>query len=121
MEKVERSGIWCGLLALVTALCLLVGGAGTAAAEPAQTDPVPTGIYAYTPGGFLPGANGKAVILGWVQATWPDGTDTSGMKQLDGVSSWQLPGATVSLYSHPTSKADRESGAATPPRSNNHL
>ena len=110
MEKIKRSGAWCGLLALVTALCLLVGGAGTAVAEPNSTDPVstrisaavPTSIHAYCPGGFLPGANGKAPIYGDVSATWPDGTDTP------------LPGATVSLYPHPTSKEARESGTATP-------
>lgn len=102
MEKVKRSGIWCGFLALVTALCLLVGGADTAVAEPAQEGPVPTSIQAYCPGGFLPGANGKAPIYGDVSATWPDGTHTP------------LPGATVSLYPHPTSKEARESGTATP-------
>lgn len=102
METVRRSGIWCGLLAFVTALCLSVGGAGTAVAEPAEAGPVPTGIFAYNPGGFLPGANGKAPIYGKVSATWPDGTDTA------------LSGATVSLYPHPTSKADRESGAVAP-------
>lgn len=102
METVRRSGIWCGLLALVTALCLLVGGAGTAVAEPAQEGPVPTSIHAYCPGGFLPGANGKAPIYGDVSATWPGGADTA------------LSGATVSLYPHPTSKEARESGTATP-------
>lgn len=102
MEKIKRSGAWCGLLALVTALCLLVGGAGTAVAEPAQEGPVPTSIHKYCPGGFLPGANGKAPIYGSVSATWPDGTETP------------LSGATVSLYPHPTSKEARESGTATP-------
>ena len=102
MEKIKRSVAWRSLLVLVTALCLLVGGTGTAAAEPTQADRVPTRIHAYTPGGFLPGANGKAVILGSVSATWPDGSYTD------------LSGATVSLYSHPTSKADRESGDAAP-------
>lgn len=42
------------------------------------------------------------MILGSVSATWPDGSYTD------------LSGATVSLYSHPTSKADRESGDAAP-------
>lgn len=102
MEKIKRSGAWCGLLALVTALCLLMGGAGTALAEPTQEDPVPARIEVYCPGGFLPGANGKATILGSVSAAWPDGTHTV------------LSGATVSLYPHPTSKEDRLSGAATP-------
>lgn len=102
METVRRSGIWCGLLALVTALCLLVGGANTAVAEPAEAGPVPTRISAYTPGGFLPGANGKAPIYGSVSATWSGGTEA------------RLPGATVSLYPHPTSKEARESGTATP-------
>ena len=103
MEKIKRSGAWCGLLALVPALCLLVGGgAGTAVAEPAQEGPVPTSVHAYCPGEFLPGANGKAPIYGDVSATWPDGTYAP------------LPGATVSLYPHPTSKEARESGTATP-------
>lgn len=102
MEKIKRSGAWGGLLALVTVLCLLVGGTGTAAAEPTQADRVPERIEGYTPGGFLPGADGKAVILGSVSATWPDGSYTD------------LVGATVSLYPHPTSKADRESGVVTP-------
>ena len=102
METVRRSDIWCGLLALVTTLCLVVGGADMAVAEPAEADPVPTTISAYTPGGFLPGANGKAPIYGSVSATWPDGTDTA------------LSGAAVSLYPHPTSKEDRESGAVAP-------
>lgn len=110
VETVRRSGIWCGLLAFVTALCLVVGGAGTAVAEPAEAgpvptrsaDPVPTTISAYTPGGFLPGADGKAPIYGSVSAIWPGGTEA------------KLPGATVSLYPHPTSKEDRESGAVAP-------
>ena len=102
MEKIKRSGAWCGLLAFVTVLCLLVGGTGTAAAEPTQADRVPVSIGTYTPGGFLPGADGKAVILGSVSATWPDGSYAP------------LPGATVSLYPHPTSKEARKSGTATP-------
>lgn len=116
MNKYRNMAKRHSVIAAFSAIFLLFTGFSTAYAAQEQVDSVPESLAAYLPGGFIPGADGKATIIGDVSAAWPASTDTSGMKNCvasGGGRQWcALAGATVRLYKYPTTTADMEAGTA---------